>query len=176
MRRNSTMGFLLLCLPLAAQAQQPINRCLGADGNLVFTDRPCGALQSVPLAPVKPASPKSGPSELSEPPGAPANRSAHTCASSVAELKQSVLEAFASRNANRLSGLMLWRGYRHSAVVADIRALQSLLRQPLLGIQVADSADALTVSTPAPYADGQPTRTRFAIERRSGCLWLRADE
>lgn len=170
MRRVSTIGFLLLYLPLAAQAQQPINRCLGADGNPVFTDRPCAALQSIPLAPARPASPAPGPS------GAPANRAAHTCASSVAELRQSVLEAFASGNANRLSGLMLWRGYRQSAVVTDIRALQSLLRQPLLGIQVADSADALTVSTPATAADGQPTRTRFAIERRSGCLWLRADE
>jgi hypothetical protein len=170
MRRASTIRFLLLCLPLAVQAQQPINRCLDLDGNPVFTDRPCAALHAVPLAPTKPRPPEAGEA------GRSADRSAHTCATSVAELKQSVLDAFASRNANRLSGLMLWRGYGHRAAIADIRALQNLLRQPLLGLQTAESADALTVSTPASAADGQPTRTRFAIERRSGCLWLRADD
>jgi hypothetical protein len=167
MRHTLIPGLLMCLLPLAAQAQLPINRCLGVDGNPVFTDRTCASLRAMPVAPAKPATPNIGES------GKLTDLSPHTCATNVGELEQGLLDAFASRNANRLSGLMLWRGYRHSAVIADIRALQNLLRQPLLGIEADPSADALTVSTPSVRADGITQQTRFAIQRRSGCLWLR---
>ena len=41
-------------------------------------------------------------------------------------------------NANRMAGLMLWSGYSRGAVVADIRSLNDLMKQPLLDIDVAD--------------------------------------
>ncbi|MET0331175.1 MAG: DUF4124 domain-containing protein [Dyella sp.] len=169
MHASSPILWLLFCLPLAAQAQLPINRCLSVDGNPVFTDRTCASLRAVPVAPAKAVMPNVGEG------GKPTDLSPHTCAASVGELEQGLLDAFASRNANRLSGLMLWHGYPHSAVIADIRALQNLLRQPLLGIAVDASADALIVSTPTAAADRQPQQTRFPIQRQSGCLWLRAD-
>jgi len=87
-----------------------------------------------------------------------------------------VIDAFATRDPNRLAGLMLWHGYGHGAAVGDIRALAALVRQPLLQVQVSDgdaapadnaAADTLQVQT----SDGG--NASFAIAREAGCLWLR---
>jgi hypothetical protein len=154
---------------------------------------------------------------------APAEAPPILCASNVAELRQSVADAFASRDPNRLAGLMLWGGSGRNAAVADIRALGALMQRPLLDFgedtqeapapAAAPSADSiydldktpsepdktvaggggdtgtLTAAARAPASavhqlvlhtaandgSGIPHETRFAIVRRSGCLWLRND-
>ncbi|WP_229238360.1 hypothetical protein [Dyella amyloliquefaciens] len=107
-------------------------------------------------------------------------------------MRQSVLDAFSTRDPNRLAGLMLWGGYGQQSVVADIRSLGGLMQRPLLGVGQADddSADTpassgsappappnderqLVVRTAADDGSGQPRETRFDVVRRSGCLWLR---
>jgi hypothetical protein len=108
-------------------------------------------------------------------------------------LKQAVVDAFAAHDPNRLAGLMLWRGYGSHAVVADIRALARLMRQPLLGIHLAGTGDAdgddapatpatapdaapvpieLVLSTAADDGSGAPRQSRFEVRPRAGCLWL----
>jgi hypothetical protein len=191
---------VLLSLPLGVLAQDGIHRCMGADGNPLFTDQPCAALQATPVT----ATPR-----------APADAAAHTapaapppilCAASVAELRESVLQAFANRDPNRLAGLMLWGGYGQQAVVADIRSLTGLMQRPLLEVTEADetatsapsldpmldlsqapgaSASAhapaaparggerqLIVRTTSDDGSGNARETRFSVVRRSGCLWL----
>lgn len=135
------------------------------------------------------------------------------CASNIAELRQSVTDAFATRDPNRLAGLMLWGGYGRNAAVADIRALTTLMQQPLLDFgedraeqqpapppandlynldttpMAGSSSSAppppptpasterqLVLRTAATDGSGVPHETRFAIVRRSGCLWLRNAE
>jgi hypothetical protein len=198
MRRILALLLLLSSLATApAIAQTQIHRCIGADGNPVFTDQPCAALSATPLA--------------HTPPPARENATptpAVLCATTSDALKRAVIDAFANRDANRLAGLMLWGGYGQHAAVADIRALQKIMREPLLDVgPAAEPADASTsavaadaarspafaaanaassaVATPAPDnllvlhtsasdGRGQPRELRFMVVRRSGCLWLRS--
>ncbi|HET6553929.1 MAG TPA: DUF4124 domain-containing protein [Dyella sp.] len=184
---------LLLLLPLRLMAQDGIHRCVGPDGNPLFTDQPCAALQATPaVAPREPAAPAAAPLANASPPPM-------LCAATVAELRQSVVDAFASRDPNRLAGLMLWNGYGRDAVVADIRLLGGLMQHPLLDVGPAtedapsshgeDAAPAdssqeptgspntddrgLVVRTAASDGSGSSRETRFDVVRRSGCLWLR---
>lgn len=181
---------LLFCLPLGARAQDGIHRCVGPDGNPVFTDQPCAALNARPVAS---SAHDSAPTTTAPVvPGAPAPV---LCATTVADLRQSVLDAFSTRDPNRLAGLMLWSGYGQQSVVADIRSLGGLMQRPLLGVgpDSDESADTnqspasagsapstpaneerqLVVRTAADDGSGQPRETRFDVVRRSGCLWLR---
>lgn len=190
------LPLLLFVLPLGALAQDGIHRCIGPDGNPLFTDQPCAVLQATPVTtPPAGAQPPQG--DLAPTMTAPAPVS---CATTVAELRQGMLQAFAARNPNRLAGLMLWNGYGRDAVVADIRALGSLMQRPLLDIGEAgdesgepahtndiDSPGLTPAAPPAtPAGSGQLVvrtatddgsgashETRFDVVRRSGCLWLR---
>jgi hypothetical protein len=185
---------LLFLLPAgAALAQGAIHRCVDANGNPVFTDRTCASLHATPVTPGAPAD--------TAPAAVVAAPPATLCAASMDSLKQAVVEAFAARDPNRLAGLMLWGGYGSHAVVADIRTLGQLMRQPLLGIRVvggdappddawdgaapavsssvgdgdgddAASPSALVLSTAA-EGGGAPQRTYFQVTPRAGCLWLR---
>ncbi|WP_266180734.1 DUF4124 domain-containing protein [Dyella humicola] len=135
---------LLFLLPMSAAAQDGIHRCVGQDGNPVFTDQPCAALQATPVADASPASAAhaSTPQEQAIPPPV-------LCAASVPELRQSVVDAFSRHDPNRLAGLMLWSGYGREAVVADIRSIGELMQHPLLDVGEAseDTAPARSQSS-----------------------------
>lgn len=201
MRGLLTLLLLLAGLvPALALAQDPVHRCMGADGHPVFTDQPCMALGATSLAPVAPAA--------DEGEGVAAPPPAVLCAVDRPALQQAIVDAFAHRDANRLAGLMLWGGYGRGAAVADIRALQNIMREPLLGFDPPQESasgrratddtytrefypfDATTPTAPLPVTpapdttlvlhtaagDGLgPSRSlRFRVVRRSGCLWLRS--
>lgn len=182
--------------PLAAQTT--IHRCVGGNGNPVFADQPCAALDATPLA--RPAQPSYAGVDIPIP--------AVLCAANMGELRRGVIEAFANRDANRMAGLMLWGGYGRTAAVADIRALQGVMRESLLDVEspqaggagppaVAGGAsanpldfdrpawdgapppapnktDTLVLHTSGPDGSGPPREMRYAVVRRSGCLWLRS--
>jgi len=179
---------LALCARVTpAMAQTEIHRCIGANGGAVFTDQPCAALQATPVSPT--AAAVNPPAVAAAPPT--------LCAASVDELRQSVIDAFTGRDANRLAGLILWDGYGRGAAIADIRALAGLMKQPLLGVdtppasstsanagnvdsflpsappQAPPPADQLVLRTADNAADGNPAAWRFDIVREAGCLWLR---
>jgi len=179
---------ILLACTAPAAAQAPIHRCIGANGGAVFTDQPCTALQATPVRPNAPSAQAAAP--LATPPPI-------LCAASPGELRRSVIDAFASRDANRLAGLMLWDGYGRGAAIADIRSLAELMKQPLLDVDIPDGAapaaaastDAAPVADTAPTArspgerlvlhtagndgSGSPRELHFDIVRQAGCLWLR---
>ena len=174
---------LLLLLPWLAfaspaLAQNPIHHCVDAHGNPLFTDQPCSSQQAAPVQAPPPA-----PAASIATPGLPVPL--QRCAGTTAELRQRVIDAFAARDPNQLAGLMLWRGYGHVAAADDLRALNRLVRQPLLEIHFGDEPDgdpaaAGRAATPsAAPADELQLRTsgddgaRFAIARQAGCLWLR---
>ena len=173
-----------------------MHRCIGADGTPLFTDQPCAALQATPVQ----SAAASRPAASGAPAPAPSLPPPILCAATVAELRQSVTDAFATRDPNRLAGLMLWGGYGRSAAVSDIRALGALMQRPFLGFDdeaseppaeapdpdappvagsehaeraPADAEHQLVLQTAADDGSGTPHETRFAIVRRSGCLWLR---
>jgi hypothetical protein len=185
--------FCLIVLARAAPAlgQSEIHRCIGRNGGAVFTDQPCAALQATPVTATA----------LPDAAAAPAGPPPILCAANRADLQQSVVDAFARHDANRLAGLMLWNGYGRGSAVADIGALRELMRRPLLDIQPSDDAAENGDDPPAADSDadpfaaevppafpagdrlvlhiagndgsGSPRVLRFSITRRSGCLWLR---
>jgi hypothetical protein len=160
---------LLLLLALAAlpaRAQAPIYHCIAADGHPVFTDQPCASLQATPA----PASSATGSAPTLRPP-------AVTCAVDEDQLRDAVVDAFANGDANRLAGLMLWPDYGERAVVSDIRGLAALMRRALVGIDLAPDTTMpeLVVQTVPEDGSGEGGETRFAIEPRAGCLWLRQE-
>lgn len=179
------LGLALLVRGTPAVAQTEIHHCIGANGGTVFTDQPCAAVQATP---VSPAAAASSPATIAAPPPV-------LCAASVDELRQSVTDAFAARDANRLAGLILWDGYGRGSAIADIRALATLMKQPLLGVDAppppstsarTGNDDPLLPTIPAPApddqlvlrtassdADGNASAWRFDIVRAAGCLWLR---
>lgn len=187
---------LLALASVQVQAQASIHRCLGADGNPVFTDQPCAALDATPVARPTPL-PVPHDETAAATPAVPATP-ATLCASNFAALKRAVLDAFASGDVNRLAGLMLWRGYGRKAAVADIAALKRAMREPLLDFDPAPAApsspddaqialipassarapppreDLLVLHTAGNDGSGQPHTLRFRIVRRSGCLWLQS--
>ena len=77
----------LLSRAMPALAQTEIHRCIGANGGAVFTDQPCTALQATPIAPAAAVAARA----------AVAAPLPTLCAASVAALRQSVIDAFASR-------------------------------------------------------------------------------
>jgi hypothetical protein len=155
-RSTALLCLILLTLASPARAQTEIHRCIGANGGAVFTDQPCAALQATPITP---GTPKASTTPLSTPPPT-------LCAASREALRQSVIDAFAVRSANRLAGLMLWSGYGRSSVIADIRSLNELMKQPLLDVDIPDG-EATTPDAPAtaglagisadPFASPVPT-------------------
>jgi hypothetical protein len=176
----------LLAFALPAPAQNPIHRCVDAHGNPLFTDQPCAAQDATPEQASSSAS-----AAGAAPPGMPVPL--QRCATTAAELRQRVIDAFAARDPNQLAGLMLWHGYGHVSAVDDVRSLGRLVRQPLLEIHYGNEAaddpvaadgpgsptaassaatpdDALQVRTGG--GDGERS-ARFAIARQAGCLWLR---
>lgn len=184
---------LLHCMPATAQTE--IHHCIGANGGAVFTDQPCAALQATP-AQLAPAS--AGGARL--PP--PAQPPLVLCVSSVSQLRQSVIDAFASRDPNRLAGLMLWSGYGRGAAIADIRSLAAVMKHPLVGVDLPGSGEprdapaSATADLPDPFAtepavpaaaspdqlvlhtggiadDAGSRDLRFDIVHQAGCLWLR---
>jgi hypothetical protein len=172
---------LLLFIGVPVHAQDVIHHCIGTDGHPVFTDQPCAALNAAPTVP-PPASATSSSAAggLHEPPPV-------LCAATMGALRQSVADAFATRDPNRLAALMLWGGYGKQSAVTQIQDLGQLMKRPLLGIggdedppAGSDSVpapppreDALVIKTASNDGSGSAHETRFAIARQSGCLWLK---
>ncbi|MFC5437336.1 DUF4124 domain-containing protein [Rhodanobacter umsongensis] len=184
-RSTALLCLALLVRAMPAQAQTEIHRCIGPHGGAVFTDQPCAALQATPV----------NPSAAPEGDAAPTAPPLVLCAASLDHLRESVVDAFASRDANRLAGLILWNGYARGAAIADIRSLGELMKQPLLDVDIPGEDAEPAAATPgssdpfvagpapsAPPADqlvlhtagsGNPREIRFGIARQAGCLWLR---
>jgi hypothetical protein len=130
--------FILIALAPPAMAQTEIHRCIGANGSAVFTDQPCAALKATPVT----AAPPSDALPMTAPPPI-------LCAASVGELRQSVIDAFASHDANRMAGMMLWNGYGRGAAIADIQSLTQWMKHPLIDVEMpGDPAAAGTAQAP----------------------------
>lgn len=196
--------FLLLLILAAAPclAQNDIHRCIDASGRALFTDQTCAAMQATTVQPApKPVANPNGAADAGTAfaLSSPAEPPPILCAATFNQLRQSVIDAFANRNANRMAGLMLWNGYGTEAAVASIRALSTAMRQPLLdagppaasdtpatasddpaaltnednGAAAAAAGTAIVVHLAGNDGSGNPRELRYGVVRRYGCLWLR---
>ncbi len=184
---RTLLAALLIVLPAsplpapaatAAVAQlqpQSIHRCIGRDGEPVFTAKPC-ADESLVMAPALAGS------------AAPAGPSLHLCPLSPQELRDRVALALQERDVNKLAGLMLWNGDTQRGAVDALRLLAVLVRQPVndLALSSAPSnafaptsafapANAASVAAAPPQLTltGQDGSSAvFTLSDIGGCWWL----
>lgn len=170
---------LVACAPLAHAQAQPVYRCIGAQGEPVFSGQPCGT----------PAPATSN--------GVPAQGGVGgTCSASPHALRQSIAAAFTRHDVNRLAGLILWQGMDQTSVHNALHELTEWLKQPLAGITIAyaagpppdnDAAASIAAAVPASAASvasrppsgfeistagGDGNRRDFGIVQSGGCWWL----
>jgi len=176
----------LLCFARGAHAQ--VHRCIGAQGEPVFTDQPCGAAElSVDVA--------SGPldrgdqaSTMSAAPASSGTPIAATCPRSPEQVRDRIAVAFNDNDPNALAGLFDWRGFSHQSADARLKDFNRWLKQPLVGVRFSGAADPsgaqpddadYTPSDPSglivlTQSSGELTaETRsFGMVEKGGCWWL----
>lgn len=167
---------LLLLVLLASIGQRPlhaqasgIHRCIDRAGHQVFTDRMCSDLDATPALPTGDPTTRA-PFALEE------YRSPQLCAVTLDDLRQQLVDAFDQRDPNQLAGLMLWGDYSRRGASAQMRALRSLMRQPLLDVvsdnprrtaqtdpsedDIYDASQPLGLNT-EPFPSAEDTNTRL---------------
>ncbi|OAX62654.1 DUF4124 domain-containing protein [Xanthomonas graminis] len=117
---------LLLCLCAAPAAAQKVNRCTGADGATVFSDRRCEDLGAIDRLP-----PRTAPSTASE--GA-SGLYRPQCVRRLSELAQQIRTAVDARDVNRLSTLYWWNGVSDEAAQRILDRLDAITQRPLVAI------------------------------------------
>ncbi|HIE4563611.1 TPA: DUF4124 domain-containing protein [Stenotrophomonas maltophilia] len=187
--------FLLMLLPLwsatsAAHAQSMrLNRCTDAQGQSVYTDRPCDSLGAR--------------SRL--PPPAPAGNTmprdtlGARCPRRLSELVEALRTGIVSNDVNRLSSLYLWSAVSDAGAQRILGQLESLARRPLVDVVPVYPSQALAFSqeegqSPAAQgSDPEPPAVRHPIglrleqtlpgsasrastvlglRRQYGCFWI----
>jgi hypothetical protein len=175
--------FLAACA-LAHAEGQSVHRCIGAQGEIVFSGVPCGT----PAPTVAQASSSMAPGRTT----APVN-----CPASVETLRALIAEALARRDANAIAGVMRWDGVGGAAARQRMREIAELAARPMLGIDTMGgdmpgevpagsdvpesdeplrpapetSATTLTVRTGS-SEDGGSREHEFSVVHSDGCYWL----
>jgi hypothetical protein len=172
------MQLVGVCLAIAcasswatARAEgQSVHRCIGAQGEIVFSGLPCGAAGATDA-------PASAPPDIERSMAAP------VCPASTDALRTLIAQALARRDANAIAGVLRWDGVGGAEARRRLRELSELATRPLLGIDV-DGGDEAAAGEPAaslPAAltvrtgsgdDGGTREHEFRISTSGGCYWL----
>ena len=165
------LSLLLLLLPLcvlssAAHAQSTrLNHCTDAQGQSVYTDRPCDSVGARSRRP---------------PPSPTGNTAARDtlgarCPRRLSELVDALRNGILSNDVNRLSSLYLWGSVSDAGAQRILGQLESLARRPLVDVvPVYPRQDQVAVPEEgqSPAAQG-PTLSRRPCGIRSACAWSR---
>lgn len=179
----------IACLLRAAPVQAQVQRCVGASGELIYTDRQCTEI---------------GASERAVPtPGAAATAPAYRggCARRLSDLVQGVSTAIETRDVNRLAMYYDWTGMPTRQAYAVMTRLDGIANRPLLDILPVHAPGPPILSSDGSVVDANtdgyypqtsvrrapvglrleqtfsngvtPARTVFGLRRRLGCWWVR---
>ncbi|MBO9715450.1 MAG: DUF4124 domain-containing protein [Pseudoxanthomonas sp.] len=125
-----------MALPAAAHAQA-VQRCVGADGRAVYTDRRCDDIGAVDRLP---------------PPGTA--EGAHVfrgmCPRVLSQLVGEVGAAIRAGDANRLAGIYDWSGVSGKAASRVLDRLEAMVGRPLVDIAPVYPGYATDAAPPAP--------------------------
>ncbi|WP_313440073.1 DUF4124 domain-containing protein [Stenotrophomonas sp.] len=116
---------LLSGFSVHAHAQSPrLNRCTDAQGQSVYTDRPC---DSVGAQSRRPPPPPAGSTLQRDSLGA-------SCPRRLSELVQALHDAVDTQDVNRLSTLYLWSAVSDAGAQRILGQLESVVRRPLVDV------------------------------------------
>lgn len=125
---KAVLSLLLVLLSAAsidAHAQSTrLNRCTDAQGQSVYTDRPC---DSVGAQSRRPPPPPAGSTLQRDSLGA-------SCPRRLSELVQALHDAVNTQDVNRLSTLYLWSAVSDAGAQRILGQLESVVRQPLVDV------------------------------------------
>ena len=174
------MQLVSVCLAIAFASQcaiaraegQSVHRCIGAQGEIVFSGLPCGAAGTTDA-------PSSAPPDIERSIAAP------VCPASADALRSLIAQALARRDANAIAGVLRWDGVGGAEARRRLSELAELATRPLLGIDLDGSGEAaagdpaaalpaaLTVRTGSGGdGDGGTREHEFRISTSGGCYWL----
>ena|SRR5690242_15817601 len=178
------LPLLLLAVPLlflAHGAQAQIHRCIGARGEPVFTDQPCGSAElSVTVANGDLDRDDQG--NADDTPRSSGTLIAATCPHSPDEVRDRIAVAFNDDDPNALAGLFDWRGFSRAGADARLRDFNQWLKHPLVGVQFSGAADPSGARPDdLDYAPLDPSgltvltssgARSFGLAQRGSCWWL----
>ncbi len=125
---KAVLSLLLVLLSAAsidAHAQSTrLNRCTDAQGQSVYTDRPC---DSVGAQSRRPPPPPAGSTLQRDSLGA-------SCPRRLSELVQALHDAVNTQDVNRLSTLYLWSAVSNAGAQRILGQLESVVRRPLVDV------------------------------------------
>lgn len=182
------LSFLLLLLPLCvlssvAHAQSTrLNRCTDAQGQSVYTDRPCDSVGARSRLP--PPAPTGN--------TAPRDTLGARCPRRLSELVDALRTGIVSNDVNRLSSLYLWGAVSDAGAQRILGQLESLARRPLVDVvpvypQQEVQSPAAQESDPEPPVARHPVGLRLeqtlpgsaarastvlGLRRQYGCFWI----
>jgi len=190
---KAVLSLLLVLLSSAsidAHAQSTrLNRCTDAQGQSVYTDRPC---DSVGAQSRRPPPPPAGSTLQRDSLGA-------SCPRRLSELVQALHDAVNTQDVNRLSTLYLWSAGSDAGAQRILGQLESVVRRPLVDVvPVYPQGDqqlpleegqspAAQGSAPEPAAPRHPIGLRLeqtlpgsaarattvlGLRRQYGCFWI----
>ena len=190
---KAVLSLLLVLLSAAsidAHAQSTrLNRCTDAQGQSVYTDRPC---DSVGAQSRRPPPPPAGSTLQRDSLGA-------SCPRRLSELVQALHDAVNTQDVNRLSTLYLWSAVSDAGAQRILGQLESVVRRPLVDVvpvypRQNDEAQpdegqspAAQGSDPEPAAPRHPVGLRLeqtlpgsaaraatvlGLRRQYGCFWI----
>lgn len=183
------LAFVAACWALPGDAQ--IRRCVGPDGDMIYTDRECADVGATERPAPSVHSPVYGGKSW-----------ARGCARSMPDLIHEVTAAIDSRDVNRLAGVYNWTGMSNRSGYAVMGRLDDIASRPLVGISAilptpsislgADGGVSLSGAvaardyprasvdrTPIALRIDQtlrdsitPSHTTFGLRRHMGCWWI----
>ena len=179
----------LLAMPSMANAQAT-QRCIGADGSTVYTDRPCADLGAIKRLPPPPAA------------GSTLSAFRNSCPRRLSDLVHEVSAAIDSRDVNRLASVYLWSGVSTASANSVLDRLEAIVERPLVDIVpirpdplpvASDTPDETNATAPiaeepppihyTPRPTGlrivqtlrnsaTPSNTTFGLRRSYNCFWI----
>lgn len=182
--RPARLLALLLSVLLAwsAHAKNELNRCTGADGTSIFTDKKCEDIGAVP---------RTDPPPVAGNVGDGGNRlKARSCARRPEDLLYGIESAINAADVNELAAFYHWPGISSSESVAIFKRLQVLIAHPLLSIDLLyppaphdDYGYEILVGGPPRQAyavqvtvksasDSTPIRSTLSLLKNVGCWWM----
>lgn len=181
---------LLSSMAPVAHAQSPrLNRCTDAQGQSVYTDRPCDSVGA------RSRLPPPAPTGNTAPPDTLGAR----CPRRLSELVDALRTGIVSNDVNRLSSLYLWGAVSDAGAQRILGQLESLARRPLVDVvpvyprqdqdvlQEEGQSPAAQGSDPEPPAVRHPVGLRLeqtlpgsvarastvlGLRRQYGCFWI----
>jgi hypothetical protein len=196
MRVVLLLGLTLSSLPLLAQTDTSVRRCIGSDGGVIFTDQPCerlGAKASQPNESTADAPDAGTHPDLAAGASTPFNTGPvnQDCARTPEALVEALKAPLQQRDINALAGFYHWPGMGTGSARAVMDRLETLLAHADGRLELVYPEAAFVVFNPEAFP-GIPPEDPIALRvgmapdafnplagevdlrvvRASGCWWL----